>query len=215
MQAQLLRRRSGPATVPPSPAFNQIASSPYQINTLEAFTGAVTAGDLLVAGIFSTAGVTTVADNVNGTWHKIASVATAYSWDMWYFANSGAAGAGALTVTATTTGGGSGTFNILDYSYAGALDTAHGIGYATATGTGTAVSAGPTSALTRANELVVGGGWCGASRTITTSANLRTTSPNTIFCQDALAASASGQSSALTLATSTTWTMIVAVFLWT
>lgn len=133
-----------------------------------AYSGAVTAGSLLVCGICSAGNITQVSDSVNGNWTKAVDEdglggTEAYT-EIWYFANTGAG-----TPTVSFTGGFDGFESMAIAEYSGVataspLDqTQHAFD---ASGT-THPDTGNTATTTQADELLIGVFGNPGSRTIT------------------------------------------------
>ena len=151
------------AATPGTPTFVQAAASTTKVKF--GFTNPVAAGDLLVTGITTSDGgndpITGVSDTLNGSWTKLTSLRYGNGHvEMYYRANSAA---GADTVTFA---GPQSAFSMAEYSGVLAGPTALDQ-FASKSGTGTP-SAGPTIAITGANELVVGIGGNPAPASTTT-----------------------------------------------
>ena len=118
-----------------------------------AFTNAVAAGDLLVAGITTSDGgtdpITGVSDSLNGPWTRVTSLRYGNGHvDMYYFAGTAA---GIDTVTFS---GSQSAFTIAEYG--GVQATAALDQFASRASSGGSPTAGPTATIGGANELVVG-----------------------------------------------------------
>jgi len=202
------------ATSPPTPAFVQGASTVGSSLTLPK---AVTAGDLLVAGITTndtgTDPVTGVSDPVNGAWTRATSLAYGNGHvDLYYLQNSKA---GSLTVTLAGSAGGA--LTVAEYSgiaTSAALDQ-----LSSATGSGSGLKAGPTATIGGSGELVVGVGGqsnVGSGLTAGSGFTLRESAVSNWWAvnglEDSLSTSSSGQSMAMTSGSAQYFGAVVAVF---
>jgi PKD repeat protein len=211
--ASLLQGAGSGVNAAIAPAFVQGATT---IGSSIALTKAVTAGDLLVAGITTndsgTDPVTGVADNVNGAWTRASSVDYGNGHvDLYYLQNSKA---GSATVTLA---GGGGAVTVAEYSgivAASALDQV-----TNASGSSSALKAGPTAAIGGAGELVVGvGGQSNAGSGLTAGSGftLRESAVSNWWAvnglEDSLSSSTAGQSMAMASGSSQYFGAVVAVF---
>jgi len=205
------------AAGPSSPAFVQAFASTTKAKF--AFTNPVGAGNLLVAGITTNDGgtepISGVSDSLNGAWTKVTSVRYGNGHVELYYRSNSAAG-----IATVTFAGSQAAFTLAEYSGVqsspGPLDQ-----FASKPGTGTP-SAGPTTAIAGANELVIGVGGNPAPSSSTnlfsagTGFALRTqavapwTAANGL--EDALSTSAAGQSMTMKSTVSSYFGGIVAVF---
>jgi hypothetical protein len=181
------------------------------------FTKAVSAGDLLVAGITTNDGgtdpVNSVSDNLNGAWTKLASVAYGNGHvELYYLANSKA---GNITVTVNAAE----AVTIAEYS--GVATTSPVDQSATKAGvvSGSSTTAGPTTSTAAANELVIGisgqtnvgsGYTAGTGFTLRASATFNWDYVNGL--EDALSSSTVGQSMTMKTGAGGYYGAIVAVF---
>lgn len=205
------------AAPPSTPTFVQAAGSTTKVKF--AYTNAVTAGDLLVAGITTSDGgtdpISAVSDSLNGAWTRVTSVKYGNGHvDLYYRANS-AAGADTVTFTGTQS-----AFTIAEYSglqgSPSPLDQ-----FASKPGTGSP-SAGPTAAIGGANELVlgVGGNPAPASTTNAFTAGtgftlrIQAVAPWTYAngLEDSLSTSSAGQSMAMKSTSSSYFGAVVVAF---
>jgi PKD repeat protein len=211
--ASLLQGAGSGVNAATAPAFVQGANT---IGSSIALTKAVTAGDLLVAGITTndsgTDPVTGVSDNVNGAWTRASSLDYGNGHvDLYYLQN---AKAGSVTVTLA---GGGGAVTVAEYSgiaAASALDQV-----TNASGSSSALKAGPTAAIGGAGELVVGvGGQSNAGSGLTAGSGftLRESAVSNWWAvsglEDSLSSSTAGQSMAMTSGSSQYFGAVVAVF---
>ncbi len=202
------------ATSPPTPAFVQGAST---IGSSLTLPKAVTAGDLLVAGITTndagTDPVTGVSDGANGSWTRATSLAYGNGHvDLYYLQNSKA---GSLTVALAGSGGGA--LTVAEYSgiaTSAALDQV-----SSATGSGSALKAGPTATIGGSGELVVGLGGqsnVGSGLTAGSGFTLRESAVSNWWAvnglEDSLSTSSSGQSMTMTSGSAQYFGAVVAVF---
>jgi PKD repeat protein len=211
--ASLLQGAGSGVNAATAPAFVQGANT---IGSSVALTKAVTAGDLLVAGITTndsgTDPVTGVSDNVNGAWTRASSLDYGNGHvDLYYLQN---AKAGSVTVTLA---GGGGAVTVAEYSgiaAASALDQV-----TNASGSSSALKAGPTAAIGGAGELVVGvGGQSNAGSGLTAGSGftLRESAVSNWWAvsglEDSLSSSTAGQSMDMTSGSSQYFGAVVAVF---
>ena len=199
------------------PTFVQATASTTK--TKIAFTNAVAAGDLLVAGITTNDGgtdpITGVSDNLNGAWTKVTSLRYGNGHvDMYYFAGTAA---GVDTVTFT---GSQAAFTLAEYS--GVQPSAALDQFASRSSSGSSPSAGPTAAIGGANELVVGVGGdpapsssstqftAGTGFTLRTQASVAFVEANGL--EDTISTSSSGQTITMRSTASSYFGAIVAVF---
>jgi PKD repeat protein len=196
-----------------SPAFVQGAET---VGSSVALTKAVTAGDLLVAGITTndsgTDPVTGVSDSVNGAWTKASSVDYGNGHvDLYYLQ-----GAKAGSVTVTLAGGGA-AVTVAEYS---GVATAAALDQVTSgSGSSSTLQAGPTAAIGGAGELVIGVGGqtnVGSGLTAGGGFTLREAAVSNWLevngLEDSLSSSTAGQSMTMTSGSSQYFGGVVAVF---
>lgn len=181
-----------------------------------ALTKAVTASDLLVAGITTndsgTDPVTGVSDNINGAWTRASSVNYGNGHvDLYYLQNSKA---GSVTVTLA---GGGGAVTVGEYS---GIATTSALDQVTnGSGSSSSLQAGPTAAIGGAGELVVGVGGqtnVGSGLTAGGGFTLRESAVSNWWAvnglEDSLSSSTAGQSMTMTSGSSQYFGAVVAVF---
>lgn len=211
--ASLLQGAGSGVSAATAPAFVQGANT---IGSSVALTKAVTAGDLLVAGITTndsgTDPVTGVSDSVNGAWTRASSVNYGNGHvDLYYLQN---AKAGSVTVTLA---GGGGALTVAEYSGIAAASSLDQV--TNASGSSSALHAGPTAAIGGAGELVVGvGGQSNAGSGLTAGSGftLRESAVSNWWAvnglEDSLSSSTAGQSMAMASGSSQYFGAVVAVF---
>jgi PKD repeat protein len=204
------------AAGPGTPTFVQATAS--TVKAKFAFVNPVGAGDLLVAGITANDGgtdpISGVSDSLNGTWTKVTSLRYGNGHVELYYRSGSLAG-----IDTVTFAGSQSAFTIAEYSGVSgspALDQ-----FASKASTGSP-AAGPTTAITGANELVVGVGGNPAPSSSTTmftagtgfTLRAQAVTPWTFAngLEDSLSASNAGQSMTLKSAVSSYYGGIVAVF---
>ena len=199
-----------------SPTFVQAAGSTSKVKF--AFANPVSVGDLLVAGITTNDGgtdpISAVSDSLNGAWTRALSVKYGNGHiDLYYRANT-APGVDTVTFTGTQS-----AFTIAEYSGVQGSNPLDQFASRASTGS---PSAGPTSAIGGANELVIGLAGNPAPSSSTTAFTAGTGFTQRIQAvaawtyanglEDALSTSAAGQSMTMKSATSSYFGAAVAVF---
>ena len=202
------------ASSPTAPAFVQGAST---IGSSLTLPKAVTAGDLLVAGITTNDSGPTPSPGSptapTAAWTRATSLAYGNGHvDLYYLQNSKA---GSLTVALAGSGGGA--LTVAEYSgiaTSAALDQV-----SSATGSGSALKAGPTATIGGAGELVVGLGGqsnVGSGLTAGSGFTLRESAVSNWWAvnglEDSLSTSSSGQSMTMTSGSAQYFGAVVAVF---
>ncbi len=206
-----------PAAASAGPSFVQSTGSTTK--TKFAFASAVAAGDLLVAGITTNDGgtdpITGVSDTLNGAWTKVTSLRYGNGHvELYYFAGTAAG------IDYVTFAGSQAAFDIAEYS--GVQQGVAVDQFATRASSGSSPTAGPTTAIGGAGELVVGIGGdpgpsssatqftAGTGFTMRVQATVAYVEANGI--EDALSTSSAGQTITMKSTASTYYGAIVAVF---